>query len=151
MIRAILEGCGYGLRQLTGVAEEMIGMKISGFISIGGGSKSEVWSQIKADIMGKHIDILDIENVAPIGAALLAGVGCGMFGCAKEAEKWSKRKSLNGSNRVPPVEKYMTTILRFTHDSIRRSKISTVSGSTATDGSRRIGQGAGPFVAPFRP
>ena len=94
IIRAILEGCGYGLRQLTGVAEDMMGIRIPGFISIGGGSKSEVWTQIKADIMGKHIDILDIGNVAPMGAALLAGVGCGVFSSVKEASRRVEKKVL---------------------------------------------------------
>ncbi len=79
MNRAIMEGCGYGLRQLSEIAERVTGKKITEFASIGGGAKSETWAQIKADITGKDIKILDMNDMAPIGAALLAGVGAGVF------------------------------------------------------------------------
>jgi xylulokinase len=77
--RSIMEGCGYGLRQLAEIAEKVTGQKITKFASIGGGAKSEVWAQIKADITGKDIEILDMNDMAPIGAALLAGTGAGVF------------------------------------------------------------------------
>lgn len=85
MNRAIMEGCGYGLRQLSEIAERVTGQKIKEFASIGGGAKSETWAQIKADITGKDIKILDMNDMAPIGAALLAGVGAGIFRDVYEA------------------------------------------------------------------
>ena len=59
MNRAVMEGCGYGLRQLSEIAERVTGKKMTEFVSIGGGAKSETWAQIKADITGKDIIILD--------------------------------------------------------------------------------------------
>ena len=85
MNRAVLEGCGYGLRQMCQIAERITGNKINKFSSIGGGAKSEVWAQIKADITGRDITVLDIHDMAPIGAALLAGVGVGAFKDVYEA------------------------------------------------------------------
>lgn len=85
LIRAIMEGCGYGLRQLCEIAERVTGTSYSEFVSIGGGSKSEVWAQIKADITGRKIVILDIKEAAVIGSALLAGVGVGVFKDIQEA------------------------------------------------------------------
>lgn len=85
MNRAIMEGCGYGLRQLSEIAERVTGTKIKEFASIGGGAKSETWAQIKADITGKDIKILDMNDMAPVGAALLAGVGAGVFRDVYEA------------------------------------------------------------------
>ncbi len=79
MNRAVLESCGYGLRQLSGIAERITGNKIKEFTSIGGGAKSETWAQIKADITSKDLKILDMCDMAPVGAALLAGVGAGVF------------------------------------------------------------------------
>ena len=79
MNRAVMEGCGYGLRQLSEIAERVTGKKMTEFVSIGGGAKSETWAQIKADITGKDIIILDLNDMAPVGAALLAGVGAGVF------------------------------------------------------------------------
>ena len=66
---------------------ENTGNTISGFTSIGGGAKSEVWAQIKADITGKTLKILDMRDMAPVGAALLAGVGAGVFKDVYEASE----------------------------------------------------------------
>lgn len=90
--RAIMEGCGYGLRQLSEIAERVTGWKIKEFASIGGGAKSEVWAQIKADITGKDIKILDMNDTAPVGAALLAGVGAGVFGDVYDAVDHVEKK-----------------------------------------------------------
>jgi xylulokinase len=79
MIRAILEACGYGMRQLMTIAEDVTGRSIREFVSMGGGSKSLVWPQIKANITGANVHILRTVEAAPLGAALLAGVGCGCF------------------------------------------------------------------------
>lgn len=87
MIRAILEGCGFGLRQLIEMAEGITGEKIDAFVAIGGGAKSKVWGQIKADITGKIIRILDINDAAVIGATLLAGIAAGIYIDAGDAEK----------------------------------------------------------------
>lgn len=92
MNRAIMEGCGYGLRQLSEIAERVTGQKIKSFTSIGGGAKSETWAQIKADITGKDISILDMSDMAPIGAALLAGVGAGVFPNVYEAADKVEKK-----------------------------------------------------------
>ena len=92
MNRAIMEGCGYGLRQLSEIAERVTGNKIKSFRSIGGGAKSLTWAQIKADITGKDIEILDMNDMAPVGAALLAGVGAGVFRDVYEAANRVEKK-----------------------------------------------------------
>ena len=79
LIRAILEAAGYGTRQLKEIAEDLTGLEIKKFASLGGGARSEVWSQIKADVIGVDIDVLDMNDMAPVGAALLAGVGAGIY------------------------------------------------------------------------
>lgn len=85
MNRAVLEGCAYGLRQLIGMVESVTGEKLTSFSSIGGGAKSRVWAQIKADVTGRDITVLDMNDMAPMGAALLAGVGAGVFRDVYEA------------------------------------------------------------------
>lgn len=102
MNRAVLEACGYGLRQLIGIAESITGNEITGLTSIGGGAKSETWSQIKADITGKDLKILDMNDMAPVGAALLAGVGAGVFRDVYEASA--------------KVEKKVYRVIRSNHD-----------------------------------
>ena len=73
------------MKQLADIAEKVTGREIKSFVSIGGGAKSTVWAQIKADITGKDIEILDMNDMAPIGAALLAGVGANVFKDVYEA------------------------------------------------------------------
>ena len=93
MSRAVLEACGYGLRQLIEIADESLDIRFDEIISIGGGSKSELWSQIKSDITGKKIITPDKGDYAPIGAALLAGIGVGIYKDAKDAANVVKIKS----------------------------------------------------------
>lgn len=102
MNRAVLEGCGYGLRQLSEIAEKITGNKITEFTAIGGGAKSETWTQIKADITGKDITILEDCDMAPVGAALLGGVGAGVF---KDVYEASSR-----------VEKRVYKVIRASHN-----------------------------------
>lgn len=91
-VRAVLEGAAYGLRQLTELAEKVTGSQIQEIRAIGGGAKSIVWSQLKADITGKRIIALDVNDMAPVGAALLAGVGIGYFkDCYEAADCVEKR------------------------------------------------------------
>lgn len=92
MNRAVLESCAYGLRQMCEIAENLTGNRISRFSSIGGGAKSEVWAQIKADITGRSITVLDMNDMAPVGAGLLAGVGTGIFSDIFTASDKAKKK-----------------------------------------------------------
>ena len=92
MLRAILEACGYGMRQLCEIAERVTGTRYREFVSVGGGSKSEVWAQIKADITGKRIIILDANDAAVVGATLLAGIGVGIYRDFYDASSRVERK-----------------------------------------------------------
>jgi xylulokinase len=57
--------------------------------AIGGGAKSEWWLQIKADITGIPVAAPEITEAAGFGAALLAGVGAGIYeNAASAAEKF---------------------------------------------------------------
>ena len=51
----------------------------------GGASKSKVWNQIQADIYGKPVGILAIEEATSLGAAILAAKGAGLFDSIDEA------------------------------------------------------------------
>ena len=55
----------------------------------GGGEKSEVWNQIKADVLQTPIVQIAHGGGAPMGAAMLAGVGAGVLPALPEvAERW---------------------------------------------------------------
>lgn len=82
--RAILEGIAYGLRDSFGILEEM-GVPVNQVRASGGGARSGVWRQIQADVTGKNHVTINIDEGPALGAALLAGVGAGLYPTVAEA------------------------------------------------------------------
>jgi len=62
-------------------------VEISRFRAMGGGSKSPMWLQLKADITGKEVVALAVSECGCLGAAILAGVGIGEYSSVDEAVK----------------------------------------------------------------
>ena len=82
--KAILEGLTHELRLNLDLLKSG-GVKIDVLRAIGGGAKSALWLQLKADITGIPVVTPKITEAAGFGAALLAGVGAGLFPSAAEA------------------------------------------------------------------
>lgn len=78
MFRAVLEGTAFALVHNVEIGKQS-GIKIDEIRSVGGGSKSELWNQIKADVLGLPIAILKDSSGAAVGDAYLAGLGSGSF------------------------------------------------------------------------
>lgn len=85
MIRCMLEGAAYGLRQNLGIGEGSLGVAVKEIRIVGGGAKSKAWSQIKADILKRPMILLDQQETAVLGAAMLGGLASGRFKDHKEA------------------------------------------------------------------
>jgi xylulokinase len=51
----------------------------------GGGARSDLWRQIQADVYGRSVEIVEAEEGAAYGTALLAGVGCGLWKSVDDA------------------------------------------------------------------
>jgi xylulokinase len=79
MIRAVLEGAAYGLRQMFDLAESALGRCYDRVISVGGGAQNRVWAQIKADVWGKTILTPRLQEGACLGAAMVGGVAAGLY------------------------------------------------------------------------
>ena len=58
--------------------------KINEYRVVGGGSKSDIWIKITCDIFGKTFKKPKITEAGCLGAAILAGVGCGIFSSFEE-------------------------------------------------------------------
>jgi len=84
MIRAILEGCAYALLHNLKTAEE-VGVTVKEMNAMGGAADSLLWTQIKADVTGKRIKVPTSNTATTLGAAILAGVGTGLYKGFKEA------------------------------------------------------------------
>lgn len=78
LIRATLEGVAYSLEHNLRVAGET-GIDIGVLNAMGGSSNSLLWTQIKADVTGRTIQVPTSDTATTLGAALLAGVGCGLY------------------------------------------------------------------------
>ena len=77
-IRSVMEGVSFGLRDSLELIKAR-GVEVEEVRLIGGGAKSELWQQITADIFGETISILNVEQGPAFGAAIIAGVGAGVF------------------------------------------------------------------------
>lgn len=55
------------------------GITVEGFRAVGGGSNSDAWLQISADILGRPFVRPRVNEAGVLGAAILAGAGCGAF------------------------------------------------------------------------
>lgn len=87
MTRAILEGVQFSLRQMSGMIQNLdAGIQVREIIVSGGGSRSALWRQIQADVFQCPVKTLkgSAEGGA-YGAALIAGVGCGLWKNVDEA------------------------------------------------------------------
>ena len=58
--------------------------------AIGGGAKSDIWNQLKADVLGKTITVLDVGETGCSGAAMLAKAATGDESLMAIAGRWVK-------------------------------------------------------------
>jgi xylulokinase len=82
--RAVLEGTAYAVRAITDQMHAM-GLGASEMRVMGGGAKSALWNQIKADVTGLPVTVPEATETTALGAALLALVGCGAYANLAEA------------------------------------------------------------------
>jgi xylulokinase len=84
VVRAILEGVAFSLRDSFTLFSEM-GVPVRNIRLGGGGARSPLWRQIQADVYGHEVEILEAEEGAAYGAAILAGVGAGLWSSVDKA------------------------------------------------------------------
>ena len=87
MLRAIIEGLDYQFVQIVRGLEESLHVKTEKFVAIGGATKNAFWMQNKADMIGKPIETPEIEEPTPLGAAILAGIGVGLYKDVQDAHE----------------------------------------------------------------
>jgi len=85
MARAVMEGVGFSIRWAFEALQHSTGRTVEVANIGGGGARSDVWSQIKADILGFPLRRAAAPDSAALGAAILAGIGCGAMGSLHEA------------------------------------------------------------------
>jgi xylulokinase len=84
LARAVMEGVTFALKQALDISLEL-GGQVEAVIASGGGAESVVWRQIMADVFGLPLYQSHHTEQAAIGAALVAGVGTGVYANFDEA------------------------------------------------------------------
>jgi xylulokinase len=109
IIRAILEGVAFSLKDTLQIFSEM-NVPVHTIRLGGGGARSPLWRQIQADIYEHEVEIISADEGAAYGAALLAGVGGGLWPdvdtACREAVKLGTRVAANSSHAPILRERY---------------------------------------------
>ncbi|MGO8948313.1 MAG: xylulokinase [Ktedonobacterales bacterium] len=84
LIRAVLEGVAFSLKDCFGIIATQ-GLPIQQVRATGGGAKSRLWRQIIADVLGIELVTTSSAEGPAFGAALLAGVACGLYPSVESA------------------------------------------------------------------
>lgn len=96
-VRAILEAVAFMLRENVELLKELE-VDVKELVSLGGGARSRLWLQIKADVTGLPLHAAECEEAASLGAAILAGVAVGLFPDVETA----CQQMVRGGARVEP-------------------------------------------------
>ncbi|MBA7589401.1 Xylulose kinase [subsurface metagenome] len=83
-VRAVMEGVAAEMHELYTVMQDM-GLNAETILCSGGATKSDVWMQILADTFDRPMSITDQDEQACFGAALVAGIGTGVYRDFREA------------------------------------------------------------------
>jgi xylulokinase len=84
MVKSVFEGIAYQIREQIDLMER-ISRPVHELRLFGGGSKSGIWAQIIADVCAKPVVTFSSPDMGCLGAAILAGIGAGVFSSREES------------------------------------------------------------------
>jgi xylulokinase len=88
LARAIMEACACILQECLELIRDH-GLQIETVRALGGAARSDLWMQMKADMLGLPVERPACSDAASLGAAMLAAAGLGHFSTVREAaEAW---------------------------------------------------------------
>ena len=106
IIKALLEGTAFEMRLNLEILEKS-GYKINELRVIGGGAKSKVWNQLKADVLGKPVAVPEMTEAGCLGAAILVRAAHTKEKVADVAGSWVEVKAqFYPQNRGEYEQKY---------------------------------------------
>lgn len=106
MIRATIEGLDYQFYQMVEALEEALTITPGKILAVGGATKNAFWMQNKADVCGKIIEVPDVYEATPLGAAMLAGIGTGVYEDELDAIQSVYRQGIVYEPNLALVKKY---------------------------------------------
>ncbi len=99
LVRAVMEGVAYSQAECVEVFREM-NVPIHEMMACGGGGRSPMWRQMLADLYGCTVSTIQADEGPALGAAILAGVGTGMFGSVEAACD----RIIKTENQMPAIQ-----------------------------------------------
>ena len=110
--RAILENTAFLVKGHMELVHEATGNMPTEVIFAGGASKSPLWSQILADVLGMNVKVPQVKEATALGAAILAGYGIGVYSSIEEGAqrcvRWEKTFEPNMENHQIYSDLYQT-------------------------------------------
>jgi xylulokinase len=92
MVRAVMEGVVFSMKQCLELISE-VGAPVERVIASGGGARHPLWTQLLADIFNQPIYLTKTREPSALGAAIMAGVGSGVYADAatacRKTVRWS--------------------------------------------------------------
>jgi xylulokinase len=79
MLRSIIEGLDYQFLDIVQTMKNDLGVQFDQLVVVGGAIRNRFWMQNKADVVGRPIEAAEVEDATPLGAAMLAGIGVGIY------------------------------------------------------------------------
>lgn len=79
LVKAVLEGTAFEMERIRRKAEALLDDRIKRIVAVGGGTRNPHWLQIKADVSACEIEVAPIEEATLLGAAMIAGIGAGVY------------------------------------------------------------------------
>ena len=79
LVRAAFEGLGYELRHLVECFRPLMPAREAPLRTVGGGARNPFWLQLRADMTGRTVEVPAGTERAALGAALLGGLGAGLY------------------------------------------------------------------------
>lgn len=110
--RACMEGVAYEMR-LNYEALAGSGIHFEKLNATGGGAKSKVWMQIKADVLNLPITALQTSDAGTVGSAMLTGIAIGQYRDLRDAADHMVRETETYYPRKETHEKYMEIYERY--------------------------------------
>ncbi len=120
MVRAAFEGLSYELRRLLESMEAVSAGHDSVLRAVGGGARSAFWLQLHADVTGHTVEVPQGAERGALGAALLAGLGAGIYA---DIEAAATRTYRVARSYQPDADAHHDYTLRYEHSYRRLSQV----------------------------
>ncbi len=87
LLQAVVEGLNFQFRDILEALQAGLGVRFDRIAAGGGGAKNAFWVQNRADVTGLPVDVPETTDASLLGAAMLAGVGVGIYKDVDDAQR----------------------------------------------------------------